>query len=60
MSFLTCLGAYVLGWILCNVFLFQVADRVDKDRQKRIRAEMSADMAKQIAALLKQEANDAT
>ena len=53
MSFLICLGAYVTGWILCNVFLFQLADRIDKDRQKRIRSEMCADMANQIAEKLK-------
>jgi hypothetical protein len=53
MNFLVCLGAYVTGWILCNVFLFQLADRVDKERTKRIRAEMCADMANQIAEKLK-------
>jgi hypothetical protein len=53
MNFLVCLGAYVTGWVICNVFLFQLADRIDKDRTKRIRAEICKDMAEQIAERLK-------
>lgn len=53
MSFLVCLGAYITGWVLCNIFLNQIVSRIDCDHSKRIRAEMCADMANQIAEKLK-------
>lgn len=54
MSFLTCFGAYITGWVLCNVFLHQIAARVDSNWSKRVRAEMCSDMAEQIAEKLKE------
>lgn len=53
MSFLTCLCAYITGWVLCNVFLHQIAARIDSNWTKRVRAEMCSDMAKQISDKLK-------
>lgn len=53
MTFLTCLGAYVTGWVLCNMFLHKIVASIDNNYVKRIRAEMCADMAEQIAERLK-------
>jgi hypothetical protein len=53
MNFLVCLGAYVTGWVLCNLFLHRIVASIDSNYAKRIRAEMCQDMAEQIAERLK-------
>lgn len=45
MNFLACLGAYVLGWVLCNLFLHRLVASVDSNYAKRIRAEMCKDLS---------------
>jgi len=59
MVFLSCLGAYITGWVLCNIFLHRIVSRIDGDYAKRIRSEMCKDMAKQIAEALKGDVNNA-
>jgi hypothetical protein len=33
--FWTCVGAYVVGWFLCNVFLFQIVARTRENEERR-------------------------
>jgi hypothetical protein len=40
-TFLMMLGAYLTGWVLCNVFLYQVVNRVDSRYRQRQREEFA-------------------
>lgn len=48
MGFVEMVGAYCVGWLLCNVFLFQVVNRLRRDtpeheRQRQMLAKAIAD-----------------
>jgi hypothetical protein len=35
------LGAYLTGWVLCNVFLYQIVNRIDSKYRSRQREEFA-------------------
>lgn len=48
MNFLEVLGAYCLGWLMCNILVGQIAYRVDSKWRAKDRAQFAAEVAEAV------------
>jgi uncharacterized membrane protein YciS (DUF1049 family) len=50
-TFVLCFAAFVCGWLLCNVFLYQLVNRIDSQWRRKRQEEFAHEIAKRVVEL---------